>query len=386
MMRRLVLLVCLLSPACGCLAPWREGDSNEDTLKLSSLPERFAIPRDGDAVVLPVTVQDKTYLFLLDSGASCNSFDTSLLSGEPISERTVRGADGDTRLKLFKSPDAHLGVLSVRSRQPVVGMDFTKLREATGHDIYGVLGMPFLRKHVVELNFDDGEACVRNDVAPNCGEPFDVGFEFLSGVPTISVGVGDSGRHKFLFDLGCASTADLNRHMFESERKKNELQLCGSALSESITGTTEHKTGKLTQLSLGDLAVHDCLVDDAVDSKLGLGFCSRFIITLDFPHDHVYLKKGARFGTPDRPDRSGIHLVKRDGKLVVHSVQKGSAGQSAGVNEGDVLLKLDESGAQSLTLFQVRRKLREASGTVKATISRLGQEREVVLRLPEARG
>src|SRR5438552_141411 len=109
MMRRLILVICLLAPVCGCAGMLRGRDA-DDVVRFP-ITERFAIPKGGDVIVLPVALQGKTYQFMLDTGASSNVYDTALPIGDPVREQTIHGSDGDARLKMYKAPEAHLGVL-----------------------------------------------------------------------------------------------------------------------------------------------------------------------------------------------------------------------------------------------------------------------------------
>src|SRR5438045_6490262 len=60
----------------------------------------FNVARDGDFLFLPVTLQGKKYLFLIDTGATWNVYDRSLPLGKPKGEVVVEAADG-----LVKLPD-----------------------------------------------------------------------------------------------------------------------------------------------------------------------------------------------------------------------------------------------------------------------------------------
>ena len=55
-----------------------------EQIKPDSILERFAIARSGDAILVPVTIERKEHLFLLDTGCSNTILDSSLsLPGAP---------------------------------------------------------------------------------------------------------------------------------------------------------------------------------------------------------------------------------------------------------------------------------------------------------------
>src|SRR5262245_15073827 len=71
--------------------------------------ERFKIEKDGNTLLVPVTVSGKEYLFLVDTGATVTTFDRTLLPGKPTGETIVHGAEGDRALPRYDAPEALLG-------------------------------------------------------------------------------------------------------------------------------------------------------------------------------------------------------------------------------------------------------------------------------------
>jgi hypothetical protein len=380
-MRRLTGLAFLVIPICGCAALF-SGHGSDGALQVN-ITEQFTIPKEGDVILLPVTFQGKTYQFMLDTGAGMNVFDTALPLGEPITEQSIHGADGDTRLRLYKAPEARVGYLPVPTDEPVMGMDFTMFRQVTGHDVHGMLGMPFLRKYMVRIDFDAAQVVIGTHLDGESGEAFAITHNKI-GAPVLKVDVAGVDRHPFILDTGMTSTADLDHDLFEAASKKHVLELSGTTLAQTVTGTASHRSGRLQRLALADLAVTDCVADEAIDSKVGLGFCSRFVLTLDFPHERVCFKKGKRFTTPDSQDTTGLHIVRIDGETVVHSVDKGSLAEAAGLSASDVIVKVKDRPADEATLFELRRLFGEEPESLKFTVRRDRAEKELLLQTKRA--
>ena len=114
---------------------------------------------------------------------------------------------------------------------------------------------------------------------------------------------------------------------------------------------------------------------------LGLVFWSRFVVTFDFPGEKIYLRKGKGYERPDLRDLSGLHLIRRDGAVVIESVDEGSPGASAGIQAGDVLATLGSKRADKTTLFEIREALRQA-GPLECSVRRGSEERQLTLNLP----
>jgi len=71
--------------------------------------------------------------------------------------------NGEMEIKLCDSPKASLGRLSLPTNVPMAVLDLKKARQGCGHDMYGILGMDFLKNHIVRIDLDLGK------VAVSCG-------------------------------------------------------------------------------------------------------------------------------------------------------------------------------------------------------------------------
>jgi hypothetical protein len=121
--------------------------------------EEFDVAKDGEPLLLPVRFQDKTYLFLVDTGSAYTVYDVSLrpLFGKPIKIMEVPTAGSNMSLEFFTSPRASVGKLSIQTSVPVAALDFTMWRQVSGSGIYGVLGMDFLGRQIVHIDQDQGK-------------------------------------------------------------------------------------------------------------------------------------------------------------------------------------------------------------------------------------
>ena len=131
-----------------------------------------------EQIVLPVELQGKRYLFLLDTGASRSVYDLSLRSllGKKVQTLPVKVAGQNMKIPLFQSPEGTVGKLALPTNLHVMGIDLEMLHKVSGQEVYGILGMDFLSKHVVRLDFDCGEAVFLRSVGPNPGERITLSF------------------------------------------------------------------------------------------------------------------------------------------------------------------------------------------------------------------
>src|ERR1700730_15960962 len=106
--------------------------------------EQFDIARNGDALLLPITLGARTYHFILDTGANLSAYDKSLLTGRPKKSMQLDTGEGSMSVSLYDAPVAYLGSLDIRCDELVAGVDLKKIRAVSGLEIYGVVGMDFL--------------------------------------------------------------------------------------------------------------------------------------------------------------------------------------------------------------------------------------------------
>jgi hypothetical protein len=125
---------------------------------VASVTARFKVAKDGDALLLPVTISGREHLFLLDTYCACTVFDASLPLGDPQQQRDFITGSDRVSLPLFNVPAVSLGGFNLQTcLSTVAAVDLSKIREVSGYEIFGLIGMDFLNEHVLRIDFDKGE-------------------------------------------------------------------------------------------------------------------------------------------------------------------------------------------------------------------------------------
>jgi carboxyl-terminal processing protease len=114
-------------------------------------------------------------------------------------------------------------------------------------------------------------------------------------------------------------------------------------------------------------------------------YLRRFQVTIDFANEAIYLAKGKRYDDPEEPsDRSGLHLLRRAGSIEVHSADRDSPSERAGIRAKDRIVQIDGKPVAEFRLCQIRRLLKSPVGTVvRMTIQRDGKASDVSFALKE---
>jgi len=317
----------------------------------------FEIVKGEEGVLLPVTYKGKDYLFLLDTGCSYTSFDTSFKRqlGKAKGRGTVLTSGGPMRGELFDAPEAFLGPFNMQECGQVTCCDLTMPSLVDGKKISGIIGMNFLRACVVQIDFDESKLLFLEPKSePNLdwGKELDIKFH-VSGVPQITGNILGGIKVDFFIDTGCNYSGVLDRKIFEEVVSKKQIRTCES-LAATAAGIIQRREARISSLFVESFAYEDLIFDDGYLSCLGLSFLSRHIVTFDFPNSKVYFKKGKDFERVDETDMSGLHLLRILGRTVVYSVDEGSPAHKAGIRGSDIILKVGNKDASEYDMWELR--------------------------------
>ena len=349
----------------------------------SPVIEEFDIARDGDFILLPVTIKGKTHSFILDTGSETTAFDTRLRPHliSLTKTSTLRASNGTVQAEMVEPPDAVLGKLKLRTDKSVICTDFSKVSHVIGKEIYGVLGMDFLQHHKFRIDFDHGKLVFLKSIDTtdaNLGEPISIGYK---DIRTSYVAAAASLDHidDFLVDTGASTTGTLLPTFFDDLANQGTLKTLNKSKVQTVAGITTRKIGRIQFLAVKGSIVHNPVVKMSDSNLLGLGFWSRYVATFDFPNNVIYLREGAQFNEPDRYNLSGLHLFRIDGEICVHSVDAGSPADAAGIIAKDVIIKINNQSAAQQSMFTIRRLLSVEDSEVEMKIKRNNERFDVVV-------
>jgi hypothetical protein len=303
---------------------------------------------------------------MLDTGATLHTFDLSLRQylGNPVRTGSGKTGAADIAIQAFNPPTARIGKLELGKDELVSCADLTMLRYATGKAIHGVLGVPFFKRHVVQIDWDHATLSVFNAGTPpdaEWGEAFSITFDELGG-PVLEALLVEDAPSRFLIDLGVNTTGTLTGDLFNRLVDRKLLKITGDRIIAAAGGNVRQFTGRLDELRIGEFRHRNLIFGQGNSNKLGLVYLSRYRVTFDFRNATVYLKKADGYSRSDHEDMSGLRLMRVEGETIVYSVDEGSPAYLAGIRDRDTIVRIAGKPASEYELADIRRLLRSGDG------------------------
>jgi len=379
----IALCVCIVNLAsAGEASPGRAAGAATEN---DQILETFSVAKNGDGLLLPVVIGDKTYPFVVDTGCTCSGVDSSLVVGKPKASRDLLTPAGTVSLQIFDPPNARVGGFRLRDTvSEVVGVDMSGLREASGVDFFGMLGMDFLSQHVIRIDFDKGELSFLKTADHVSGTPqWMLPNEF--NVPTVLGWVSvNRGPERFILDTGAwgaHTTGAIGKPLLNDLVKRENYRQLGTGLSETVAGTGHGRIVQGARLHFGEFVMDDPVFGEAETTHLGLWCLSRFNVTLDFPRRLIYLRERKASTRAEKIDATEARLYRKGGKVLLSFVGDASRAKRAGLKAGDEILKVAGLETIDASLDKLQNAISVNDAPVHVIASRMGSRIEAAMHV-----
>ncbi len=335
----------------------------------------FEYSGNTNEAFLPVEFKGQVYQFALDTGASNTVFDIRFKDkiGKyfpwPIPKTlSMQLANGKiTKSEVYPVPKAKVGPLKLKGSPFIAVVDCNVFGVACP----GVIGMDFLKRYIVQIDFDNKKVTFfkgkkdfdlfsflkpKEIKHPEWGEPVPLKTKLFKENNYKVKGIFfDDIATDFLIDSGWGLPYDAI--------DSNVLKRIESRMSRAIKDgnvppylvlpvTDDYKI--VEEFTLNNLEFKNYLVKENAYSVLGLPFLSRHIVTFDFPNKIMYLKEGKNFDK--RPTIimplgiTGCEINSEN--YVVTKVDPNSSAYNKGVRENDILIKVNDQYVADMNLTE----------------------------------
>jgi hypothetical protein len=339
-------------------------------------------PFNDAPVTVPVTDQgDHLYVWLRVNGSEPLHFAVDTAGGEMIdsavaerlhlslSRGTVAiGGIGATNAVAHRTrvDDVQIGGAQLDDVPFLVMPIAASFGVAEGTRIDGVIGPALLTHYTVTIDAAGGTMTLAPPASGALGElPMRT---FAGGHPTTPCTLAGV-QTRCTLDTGSRLTVTLLRPFLDAHpaidaRATTEPGVQGYGIGGPARGRLGDVTIGLDGHALtvvGDYTNQrvGAFASRAVGGNVGEGVLRRFVVTFDEARGRAHIVPSAAFGDPQRVDRSGLFLVRRDGATIVLDVRAGTPGALAGLQAGDQLLAIDDAPVGQLGLDAIRARFRD---------------------------
>ena len=342
------------------------------------------IATDGDLLLIDVKRGERTYRFVVDTGASDTVID-SVTFKDMLSDDTTKLsfdiARGGVQVQKIRNTNDFFvgGSLPIRSSH-LHSLNMGQFSALHGAKLDGIVGCDFLSDYCVQFDFDAASLRIgkRNPMAETDRYPisWDQGRRPFVSV-TKMMPPPDVGKSRlFLIDTGAfgAHALCLEPKLFQSALEQRMLSLEGNIPGVDVTGRNQARLGQLQGFVLWSKEPHEFRVVEnrAADTNLlALQFLRQFNFVIDFPNSQICVQdRKDKVQFSDWKDKSGLRLLRYATDLIVDEARPQSPASLAGIQKGDVVESVNGKPAEGYRLTPLRLTLCEEGKTIRLVMRR----------------
>jgi hypothetical protein len=340
---------------------------------------RAVIPFDlyKSQIFVPVQVNGSRPLwFILDTGANTAALDETIalkLGLKPEGGGATQGVGSqDVQMKFLKNIRFSLPDLDFLDDE-IITLDYRPNFAFQGRETQGMFSYDFLKRFVVKIDYQnrlltvtEPDTVAQVDAAHNRGEAFPLIFQH--GLPYVEAEIMVPGnppqKTTFLVDIGSGDTVDWPRLGISRGKLLDTVSGVGLGNNEQ-KGFTGRGTLRLGRFEFKDVPIHGCGGNELGNHLIGGELLKRFTVTLDFPHQRMWLLPNHDLSKPFPLDASGLILrQERDsGFFRIENVIPGSPGAGKGLQPSDLIERINGIPATQWSLETLEDVLSEPGRT-----------------------
>jgi hypothetical protein len=348
-------------------------------------------------IYLPITINNKEQLWVLDCGAAVTVVDSGYAAGLGFSfEGPIKGqgAAGPVNLFYVTLPAYEMNGIEFGA-QKVLSMNIRDIfKPILGLEIAGILGYDFLSRFVTRIDY------AREKISLYDPEFFDyTGTGEIIDSPlqdrmfSLPMTVDSVYAGQWRLDIGSASIDfqyPFARDHGLLDRTGIDLVAIGAGGSQTI------RVSKFSTVEIAGCTFLNPLIGipqdegagafshSTVIGNVGNVLLRNFVLYLDYAQQRLILEPGDDFGKSFPEDKSGLHLqYSKDDRIMIAYITPGTPAADAGFQKGDIVTKINgKSAADYGMILDLRKLFKEKAGLrYKFTILRGDETLELELTL-----
>ncbi len=342
----------------------------------------------GGIIIIEAKLDDytDTLNFILDTGSGGISLDSATtayfgLTTTP-SDKTIRGIGGVKNVRFAMDHKLKLPGLEVKNLDFHIN-DYTLLTSVYGIRIDGIIGFSFLRRYIVSLNYDENIIAIYSPGTfkyPRGGYLLRPNFSSIPMQP-VTVKDGRAVSSRFYFDTGAGLCFLLSEDFSKDSSVLQKNKIMVPTQAEGLGGKRPMMLTVMKEIKIGPYRfrrVPTYVFKDEFNvtsypntgGLIGNDLLRRFNVVLNYPEQVIHLLPNKHFANPFDYSYTGLGIYLNDGDIVVDDVIKGSPGDKAGFQQGDVILSIDNNFSNNIQVY--RTLLQNADHIIKVIVTRGG--------------
>ena len=381
----------------------------QDGKKVAEIP----FTNINNLIVLPVMLENKVPLwFILDTGVRTTILTDRIISDmlglKYIRKYTLQGAGGFQQVEAMLAQGTSMnlpGVQLTGQQMLVLEEDYLELSNQLGMQVHGILGYEIFKRFVVKIDYSSTVITLYEPESFKPGRGYvRLPLEIEDTKPYLLCEVVETESKekkvvKLMVDTGASHALLLHQGKENQQFTLPEKTIFGH-LGRGLAGDVVGQIGRIHGFDLGRFSFEDVLTSFPEDSAyqlkewtsragtLGGDILSRFTVIFNYGESAIYLKKNETYRDPFVYNKTGLNIVAVGDNLKtfrVVSVRKDSPAGEAGIQPGDVLLRVNGRSAQYLSLAHIINLFRSRDGRkIRLKLKRGDEEIKTSFRLKDA--
>jgi PDZ domain/Aspartyl protease len=265
--------------------------------------------------------------------------------------------------------DIGLGALHLRNQLGFAAEIYDPSIE--GIQVDGMVGFELFRRFAVQIDYGRQVMTLTD---PTRFDPTGAGtavpFVFYDHLPMVRGTLADLPA-RFDIDTGSRSEVDITSPFVAAHELRSRFSKGVSAVTGwGVGGPARSYVVRLPSLTLGGVRVDAPVAglsedhggsfsDPNYEGNIGSGFLKRFVVTFDYAHQTMYLRPITPAPVDvGRFDRSGLWINSEPEGYLVTDVASNSPAARAGLQNGDIITRLDGAKPRIDGLSEARSQLR----------------------------
>lgn len=309
-----------------------------------------------------------TLNFILDTGSGGISLDSTtaafLKVKTQLSDRTIRGIAGVRQVYFTYRQTLHLPDLSVENLDFHIN-DYDVLTSAYGEKIDGIIGLSFLARYIVGVDYDSLKISVYTKGTIKYPRGGFLLKPVIQTIPILQANIKDNRQlsSRFYFDTGAGMCLLLSADFVSDSNFIKPKRKWYATQAEGLGGKAPMKQGVIKQIQLGPYRfknVPTYIFDDeynvtqypSLAGLVGNDLLRRFNLILNYERKDIYMIPNSHYKEQFDYSYTGLGMYVVEGEIQVVDIMPESPAEQAGFKPGDVIMAVANNFSNNIQTYK----------------------------------